>query len=211
MQIALDGRQSLMWTAMPGFVTKVNLSENTVEVQVTLTQPVTDEAGDTTQITIKPLLDVPLVFPNAGGFALTFPVAVNDEVLVVFASRCIDAWWQSGGVQKPMENRMHDLSDGFAIPGVRSKPNALASISATKVQLRNNAGTVYFQVGTKFAMKNAVTDLKTALKALTLALTTFGTAITPADLAVRGTALASAITTPVTGIDALLDALLEST
>lgn len=51
------------------------------------------------------LPDVPVVFPGGGGFALTFPVAAGDECLVVFASRCIDAWWQSGGVGEPMEPR----------------------------------------------------------------------------------------------------------
>ena len=65
---------------------------------------------------------MPVVFPGGGGFALTFPVAAGDECLVVFASRCIDAWWQSGGVGEPMEPRMHDLSDGFALIGVRSQP-----------------------------------------------------------------------------------------
>src|SRR5260363_73502 len=46
-----------------------------------------------------PLLgDVPVFFPRGGGCTLTFPVQKGDECVVVFASRCIDGWWQSGGV-----------------------------------------------------------------------------------------------------------------
>lgn len=77
---------------------------------------------------------------------LTLPVAIGDEVLIVFSSRCIDAWWQSGGIQLPMEIRMHDLSDGFAIPGPKSLPNVYPTISTTGAQLRNKAGTTYLEI-----------------------------------------------------------------
>jgi len=92
------------------------------------------------------LVDVPIVWPKAGGFVLTLPIAVNDEVLVNFSCRCIDAWWQSGGIQKPLEMRMHDLSDGFAIPGPSSVPNAVQNVSSTGAQLRNAAGTTYVEI-----------------------------------------------------------------
>ena len=85
-----------------------------------------DETGKTSSVNMPLLPDVPVVFPGGGGFTLTFPVASGDECLVVFASRCIDAWWQSGGVGEPMEPRMHDLSDGFALVGVRSQPHRLS-------------------------------------------------------------------------------------
>ena len=65
------------------------------------------------------LQDVPIVWPSGGGVTLTLPVAAGDECLLVIADRCIDAWWQSGGVQLPMDSRAHDLSDAFAIVGVR--------------------------------------------------------------------------------------------
>jgi hypothetical protein len=65
----------------------------------------------------------------------------------VFASRCIDAWWQSGGIQRPMEARLHDLSDGFAIPGPRSQSRLPAgAVSSTSAQLRNDAGTTYIEI-----------------------------------------------------------------
>ena len=88
-----------------------------------------------------------VVFPGGGGFALTFPVAAGDECLVVFASRCIDAWWQSGGVGEPMEPRMHDLSDGFALVGVRSQPHRLSpAVHTGNTQLRADDGSAYVEI-----------------------------------------------------------------
>jgi len=152
-RLAFEGKQSSMWTALPGVITAVNLSAMTCTVQPTIQGVVEDENGVKTYVNLPLLGDVPICFPKAGGFVLTLPIAVDDEVLVVFSSRCIDAWWQSGGIQKPMEARMHDLSDGFCIPGPCSRPNVITNISATGAQLRNEAGTTYVEIASDGKIK----------------------------------------------------------
>lgn len=146
LRIALDGRLSNLWTSGPGIVAAVDLTTMTLSVQPAIQGQVQDENGRTQNVNLPLLIHVPIQYPSAGGFSLTLPVAVGDEVLIVWASRCIDAWWQSGGIQRAMEARMHDLSDGFAILGIKSVPNVIPSISTTAAQLRNNAGTSYFEV-----------------------------------------------------------------
>ena len=146
LRLALDGWQSQIWTAIPGFVVAVNMAQMTCQVQPTIRCRFTDQTGVTTWRQIPVLLDVPIVVPSGGGFTLTFPLEANDEVLVMFSSRCIDAWWQLGGINDQTEYRMHDLSDGFAIPGPKSLKNVIPSISATEVQLRNNAGTTHIGI-----------------------------------------------------------------
>ena len=77
------------------------------------------------------------------------PLPAGSEVLVIIASRCIDAWWQLGGINNPaMESRMHDLSDGFAIPGPMSVPNAAlqGTVSSSNLQIRNTLGTTYVEI-----------------------------------------------------------------
>lgn len=143
---ALDGRQAQIWTAMPGYVTAIDFSTMTVSVQPTIKGTVIDEDENEQPVNLPLLINVPIQFPMAGGFALTLPIAVNDECLVVFSSRCIDAWWQSGGIQKAMEARMHDLSDGFAIMGIKSVPNVLPNISTTEAQLRKTDGSTYLSI-----------------------------------------------------------------
>ena len=138
---ALSGWQSEIWTALPGIIQKVYPNQ-TVDVQVTVNIKYTNPVnGDALWIQIPKLLDCPLHFPRGGNCVLTFPVAVGDECLVVFASRCIDSWWQNGGHNNNLPDvRMHDLSDGFAFVGFSSVPNVPANISTTSVQLRSVDG-----------------------------------------------------------------------
>lgn len=145
-RLVLDGRQSNIWTAMPCIVTSVDFSTMTLEAQPAIQGTIEDENGVSRSVNYPLLVDVPIVFPSAGGFTLTMPIAVGDEVLVIFASRCIDSWWQSGGIGRPMEARMHDLSDGFAIPGPKSQPKKISGISSTGAQIRNDAGTTYIEI-----------------------------------------------------------------
>lgn len=146
LRLALEGYTSGLWTALPGVIVNVNLEAMTVSVQPTIQGVNTNAQGNQQFVNLPVLLDVPLVFPSAGGYTLTFPIKEGDEVLVVFASRAIDAWWQSGGIGKPVEARMHDLSDGFAIPGPHSQATKLSDISTASVQLRNNDGDTYIEI-----------------------------------------------------------------
>jgi phage baseplate assembly protein gpV len=65
----------------------------------------------------------------------------------MFASRCIDYWWQQGGVQLPIDARMHHLSDAFAFVGVMSQARLLTSgASATTTQLRSDDGGTFVEL-----------------------------------------------------------------
>jgi hypothetical protein len=146
LRMALESYASQLWTALPASVVSVNLAAQTVSVQPSIQGSVADPSGNVRLVNLPVLVDVPLVWPKAGGFALTFPVAAGDEVLVVFSSRCIDSWWQSGGIGAPAEARMHDLSDGFAILAPTSQPKKLSNVSSTNVQLRNYAGDTLVEI-----------------------------------------------------------------
>ncbi|MDR8026966.1 hypothetical protein KPA93_27505 [Burkholderia cenocepacia] len=143
---AMRAQRAEMWTAMPGEIESFDASTQTCTVQVTVSAQVRADDGSISSEALPVLVDCPVQFPSGGNCTLTFPVARGDECLVVFASRCIDAWWQSGGVQEQAERRMHDLSDGFALLGFRSKPRALAGVSATSTQLRSDDGATYIDL-----------------------------------------------------------------
>lgn len=143
---AQRGHQSGIWTALPGIIESFDPATMTCTVQPAIEMLVRDEKGNTRADNRALLLDCPVQFPAGGSCTLTFPVKKGDECLVVFASRCIDAWWQSGGVQPQAEQRMHDLSDGIALLGVRSAPRALAAFSTTAVQLRSDDGAALIEL-----------------------------------------------------------------
>lgn len=144
--LVLDGRQSNIWTALPCIVLSVDFTKMTLSAQPAIQGVTYDQNNAATFVNLPPVVDVPLIFPSGGGYTITFPIAAGDEVLVVFSSRCIDAWWQSGGIGIPMEMRMHDLSDGFAIPGPKSQPKVISNVSSTSMQIRNDAGTTYLEI-----------------------------------------------------------------
>ena len=77
---------------------------------------------------------------------LTFPVKEGDECLLIFADRCIDFWWQSGGVQETVDPRQHDLSDAFAIVGPQSQAQKISGISTSAAQLRTDDGAAFVEV-----------------------------------------------------------------
>lgn len=185
---ALDGRQVAMWTACPGIVTAVNLTKMTCEVQPALLASQTDDDGVVESVKMPVLLDVPIQFAGGGDFVLTFPLAIGDEVLVVFSSRCIDAWWQSGGYKNQLiEARMHDLSDGFAIPKIFSQPSVISSISTTSAQLRNRAGTSYVEMKADGKVKVASS----------VEIDLVGNVKITGNLDVSGTVVGASATTPI--------------
>jgi hypothetical protein len=150
---AFQGLLQGTWTAEPGIVTTPIATDGTCGVQLAIMATKTNPDATTTLVKIPALIYCPVKFFGGGGLFLTHPVAQNDEVLVIFAKRCIDSWWQNGGVQAPLEYRLMDIHDGFCLPGVFSKPNALGGasggppVSQTSVQLRTPT-TVLMDVST---------------------------------------------------------------
>lgn len=144
--MALDGLRSGLWTSMPGIIQSFNAGAVTATVQLAIKGIVHAPDGTAQFVNMPLLVDVPVHFPRGGGCTLTFPVAKGDECLVVFAARCIDGWWQSGGVQAPMDPRIHDLSDGFAFVGFFSQATKIGGISTASTQLRSNDGATYIDL-----------------------------------------------------------------
>ena len=61
----------------------------------------------------------------------------------------------------PMDARAHDLSDGFAIVGLRSLPRAISGISSTAAQLRTDDGSTCISLeGGKVTIKSAKLDIE---------------------------------------------------
>lgn len=137
---AIRGKLAGLWTAIPGEIVSFDAARQTAEVQPTVQAEADAPDGSKSLVTLPLLLDCPVVFQRGGGAVFTFPIAPGDECLVVFSARCIDAWWQNGGVQPQAELRMHDLSDGFVFVGPASLPKAIGGLSTTSAQLRSLDG-----------------------------------------------------------------------
>ena len=131
--------------AMPGIIRSFDATEQTVTVQCAIREKINMD-GNLSWQEIPLLFDVPIIFPRAGNYILTMPIQAGDECLVVFGDSCMDAWWQSGGVQNQIDCRRHDLSDGYAIVGLYSQPRRITNYSTNTAQLRNLSGSAYVEL-----------------------------------------------------------------
>lgn len=138
--------------ALPGIVQSFDPGTVTAVVQPAIRSVETDNDGNRVTKNYPLLVDVPVVFPRGGGCTLTFPVKAGDECLVIFADRCIDFWWQSGGVQEAVDVRQHDLSDAFAIVGPQSQAKKISGISMSGAQLRTDDGAAFVEVAAGHAI-----------------------------------------------------------
>lgn len=178
----MDSMRSSMWTALPCVVTKVSGSHADLQPSVKSQERQPD--GTVKAVDLPLLSNVPLHFPSGGGATMTFPVAAGDEALVVFSSRPIDAWEQSGGVQSQIDARTHDLSDGFAFVGFKAQPSALDNISSTSTQIRSNDGTMVIDF-------NPGSGMTFTAAGVSMAITGGGVAITGGTLTHNGVNIGS--------------------
>ncbi len=127
--------------AMPGIIQSFNPVKQTAVIQLSIYDRI-NLNGIVTWEQIPLLVDVPVMFPRAGGYSITFPVTEGNECLVIFADMCIDAQYQNGGINNiQMDRRRHDLSDGFAIITGTSQPNSLASVNTSSLIIQKDDGT----------------------------------------------------------------------
>ncbi|MDV0603377.1 Gp138 family membrane-puncturing spike protein [Raoultella ornithinolytica] len=137
---------SAMRVSIPGIIQSFDPDAVTAVIQPAIKGVEHDTSGAEISVNLPLLVDVPVVFPRGGGCTLTFPVKEGDECLVIFADRCIDFWWQSGGIQEPVDGRMHDLSDAFCIVGPQSQAKKINGISTTAAQLRTDDGSAFIEL-----------------------------------------------------------------
>lgn len=146
---ALTNRLKDVHTAMPGIIVAFNGADQIAQVQPAIRRIFSTGDQDVEILTpadLPVLINVPVIFPQGGGFSLTFPVGVGDECLILFAERSIDNWHESGGVQNPQAWRMHNLSDAICFVGMNSKPKKISNFDPTNVQLRDESGVTNFTI-----------------------------------------------------------------
>ena len=108
-----------MYCVLPGSIFSYNPANMTAQVEIMmkrLIDPYTNES--------KPyprLIDVPVFQLSGGTGGFNCVVQKGDPCLILFSDRDIDNWFLTASAQVPNTNRLHDLSDGFALVGFRPK------------------------------------------------------------------------------------------
>ncbi len=123
-------RESLtadLHTSLPGKIVRYDATTQKADVQPLIKERYTDESGAMQSRDLPVIPAVPVQFPGAGGYRITFPIAADDVGLVMFCEASLDKWLVSGGTVDPSDDRRHDLTDAVFLPGLRDFGHALAS------------------------------------------------------------------------------------
>ena len=100
-------------------------------------RPVINREVNGQSVELPEFVEVPPVFLQGGGSYTAHPIAVDDYCLLLFSERCFDQWYAGADFASPLELRMHDYSDGFALVGIN--PQASAIIIPTVIQHTGDA------------------------------------------------------------------------
>lgn len=107
-----------MQTAFPGKVTQ-DWDPATLTVEV---EPQFHEVWRADEVRysqpIPPIPNVPICFPRAGAYGMTFPIAKGDTVLVVCTKYNLDRWRDQAMADDPGDPRKFTLAGAVAIPGL---------------------------------------------------------------------------------------------
>lgn len=156
-------------TALPGKVEKYDEKTQKADVKPLLKRTVINDDGTELSESLPVISDVPVLFPRAGGFFISFPVQPGDFVLLVFCERSIDKFTAgTGGEVDPVDLRMHDLSDAVALPAFYPFSRPIKDANPDDLVLGQDAG------GAQLAIKDGGKVEITFDKGNTLALEGMG-------------------------------------
>lgn len=95
-------------------------------------QPVIQRVVDGAAVTLPVFPSIPPVFLSGGASYDAHPIAVGDYCLLLVSERCFDRWYGGADNVPPIEQRMHDYSDCFALVGV--SPASMAKTIPTTIE-----------------------------------------------------------------------------
>lgn len=127
LRLAMRQAQAELHVSFPGRVESYDASEQKADIQPLLQRVIVDADGNELDPETLPILhDVPVAFPRGGGFFLSWPLAAGDLVHVLIVERSIDQFLGGDGeITRPLDFRMHNLSDAVAYPGLYPRSLAL--------------------------------------------------------------------------------------
>lgn len=107
----------------------------------------------------EPIAGVPVAFFSGGDFSLTFPIAVGQQGMALFADRSLDEWLATGNDNiTPADPRRFDINDAVFFPGVVSFATPIPSagidsgamvLRAPRIELRESGPTDFVTLEAK--------------------------------------------------------------
>lgn len=100
-------------------------------------KPVIQRVIDGVAVDLPVFPSVPPIFLSGGESYDAHPIAEGDYCLLLVSERCFDRWYGGADNVPPIEQRMHDYSDCFALVGV--SPAATAKTIPTTIERKGDS------------------------------------------------------------------------
>lgn len=130
-------------TSCPAQVTAYRAVQGTnpvVDVQPQVKHPRLQDDGTIIMEQVPPLTDIPVEFPGAGGFRLTFPINPGDTGILEFQECPIDVWLQNGGVVDPQSLLRFEWAHAIFRPGLKPNNAAWTGVGARGANIGADGG-----------------------------------------------------------------------
>lgn len=121
---------------------------------------------DNTIVDYPVLADCPVFTLQGGGGYIQMPIVPGDQCILLFSDRNIDAWFQAGSAQAPLDARCHDFSDGIALVGINSLNSTLDPYETAKMKVLYNGAGMEVDGAGIVKIENMTTTLLTLIDGL---------------------------------------------
>lgn len=194
-----------MYTTMPAKVEKVYKVENSTVVDVQPLLNITSAGGVLKENILQ---EVPIVWPSGGGFRITCPIEVGDNVLLHFSMKGLSGWKNSQGKQPTTDTykRRFNKNDAFAVPSIhpfsegKEVDNEAMSLGSDTVEIRiTKEGTIELGEGASEKLILGDTFINNFLAHTHTYVDSVGTAATPTPKLTMG--VGAVLSTPDTPAD----------
>lgn len=164
-----------MYFALPAKISSYDSDTQYADVKIQLLQSFDD--GSTQEYPVIP--NVPVKHPraNSGAARIHMPLKPGDDVVLMFTSRSLDAWKQSGGMTDPADPRKHNIADCFALIGGSSMADAFDVNDPDAIEIVNGESMMQIFPDGTFNIANGSTDLLSNVSNLATTLSTASTVV----------------------------------
>ena len=138
---AIEYRLADVHTSIPGRVEKIDTETQTVDVKPLIKRQYANPDGSEVIESLPVIPRIPLSFPRAGKYYITWPIKKGDLVELVFTESSRDNYKAGSGKEiEPDDFRRFDLSDAYAIPGAYPESKAIRNFDAENLSLGVDGG-----------------------------------------------------------------------
>jgi hypothetical protein len=136
---AIESRLLDVHTALIAKVESYDSEKQQVDVTPVLKRRMQNASGNWTDENLPMLCDVPVLFPRAGDFFISFPIKPGDLVQLIFNEVSIDEWITSA-TSTIAHNQRFTLQGAIAIPGIFPQAKALTDAHKSNFVLGREQG-----------------------------------------------------------------------